>query len=200
MTASQTHQGRWQQRRRTRKDLLDAAARLLKQGQKPTLEEAASEAQVSRATAYRYFASAEALLAEAALDVSVPPPETLFARTEDDPALRVMRVDAALAETIAQNETAIRVMLARSMEQRAGSKSDLPVRQNRRSPLIQEALAPSRAEFAKGDLALLESALAVVVGTESWVVFRDVLQVSDKEAAKVRAFMVRALIDAAKKR
>lgn len=200
MTASEAHQGRWQQRRRTRKDLLEAAARLLKQGQKPTLEEAASEAQVSRATAYRYFASAEALLAEAALDVSVPPPQQLFAHAGDDAVARVMRVDAALHDTIAQNETAIRVMLARSMEQRADSKSDLPVRQNRRSPLIEEALAPARKEFAKADLTRLESALAVVVGTESWVVFRDVLQVSDKEAAKVRAFMIRALIDAAKKR
>ena len=52
-------------RRRTRKDLLEAAARLMEQGKKPTLEEIAEEALVSRATAYRYFPSVEALLNEA---------------------------------------------------------------------------------------------------------------------------------------
>ena len=54
--------GRPNQRRRTRKDLLDAATRLMRQGRKPSLEEVAEEALVSRATAYRYFASIDALL------------------------------------------------------------------------------------------------------------------------------------------
>ena len=42
---------RQNQRYRTRKDLLDAAARLLKAGRSPSLEEVAAEAKVSRATA-----------------------------------------------------------------------------------------------------------------------------------------------------
>ena len=52
--------GRPNQKTRTRKDLLQAAARLMKQGGPPTLEEVAEEALVSRATAYRYFPSVEA--------------------------------------------------------------------------------------------------------------------------------------------
>src|SRR5690606_29203736 len=59
------------QRLRTRKDLLRAAARLLAAGRTPTLEEVAAEALVSRATAYRYFPGIEALLLEAALDVAI---------------------------------------------------------------------------------------------------------------------------------
>src|SRR5690606_31279398 len=70
--------GRPNQRSRTRKDLLQAAARLVKQGRKPTVEEVAAEALVSRATAYRYFPSIEALLTEAELDVAVPPPEEVL--------------------------------------------------------------------------------------------------------------------------
>ena len=42
----------------------------MKQGRKPDLEEIAEEALVSRATAYRYFPSVEALLLEASLDVA----------------------------------------------------------------------------------------------------------------------------------
>ncbi|RYF89895.1 MAG: TetR/AcrR family transcriptional regulator, partial [Caulobacteraceae bacterium] len=55
MPDSPANIGRSNQRRRTRKDLLEAAARLMKRGAKPSLEEIAEEAMVSRATAYRYF-------------------------------------------------------------------------------------------------------------------------------------------------
>lgn len=64
--------GRPNQRVRTRKDLLQAAARLMKQGRKPSLDDVAQEALVSRATAYRYFPTIDALLLEASLDVAVP--------------------------------------------------------------------------------------------------------------------------------
>ncbi len=46
-----TAPGRDNQRRRTRKDLLAAAARLLKQGKAPDMDDVAREAMVSRATA-----------------------------------------------------------------------------------------------------------------------------------------------------
>jgi AcrR family transcriptional regulator len=44
----------------------------MKQGRKPSLEEIAEEALISRATAYRYFPRVEALLLEASLDVVTP--------------------------------------------------------------------------------------------------------------------------------
>ena len=61
-------------KRRTRKALLEAAAQLVRGGVKPSLEEVAEAALVSRATAYRYFPSVEALLREAALDMAVAEP------------------------------------------------------------------------------------------------------------------------------
>src|SRR5690606_5274731 len=64
--------GRANQLRRTRKDLLQAAARLTSQGRDPSLEEIAEEAMVSRATAYRHFPDVTALLVEAALDIETP--------------------------------------------------------------------------------------------------------------------------------
>lgn len=186
---------RTNQRKRTRKDLLQAAARLAKQGRSPSLDEIAAEALVSRATAYRYFPSVEALLAEAALDVVTPEPEVLFAgKGSDDPVARLERVDQALHEVIAANEAALRVMLANSLQHR----SDTP-RQNRRSPLIAAALAPSRRQFKPATLDMLEKALAVMIGTEAMVVFKDVLQLDDAEARKVRRWAIRALVEAARK-
>ena len=194
--------GRANQRHRTRKDLLQAASRLMKQGAKPTLEEVAEEAMVSRATAYRYFSSVDALLLEAALDVVVPDVDELFRDAPaEDPVARVERVDDALHEMINANEPQIRMMLARSLESvlAGGQDTDTPQRQNRRLPLIEAALAPTRQQFRPAALRSLAPALALIVGTEGWIAGRDVLQLDDAQCRKVKRWAIQALIEAAKK-
>lgn len=194
--------GRPNQRRRTRKDLLQAAARLLKQGLKPSLEEVAEEALVSRATAYRYFPNIDALFVEASVDVAAPEARDIFdGGSPDDPVLRMARVDAALQKMIIENEVPLRMMLAHSLEQRARGNEDgeLPVRQNRRTPLIEAALAPARKQFKPANLDTLTKALALIVGTEAMVVFQDVLQLDDAEAKTVKRWAIEALVDTAKK-
>ncbi len=188
------------QTQRTRKDLLTAASRLMKQARKPSLEEIAADALVSRATAYRYFPNVEALLAEASLDVAVPDVVDLFDTKESDPVARVQRVDDALHGVILANEAAMRLMLANSLQRGMnGADGDLPARQNRRTPLLEAALAPERKGFKAGALGTLTKALALVVGTEAMVVFKDVLRLDDAEARRVRRWAIRALVDAAKK-
>ena len=157
--------GRPNQRRRTRKDLLQAAARLIKQGRTPTLDEVAAEALVSRATAYRYFPSIEALLIEAPLDGAVPDAEDLFRdASPDDPVARLERVDTVLEEVVRANEAPLRMMLAQSMHRaiRGDAANDLPARQNRRTPLIEAALAPVRGQFKPAALKNLSRTLALV--------------------------------------
>jgi AcrR family transcriptional regulator len=195
--------GRVNQRLRTRKDLLQAAAQLLKQGRTPTLEEVAETALVSRATAYRYFPGTDALLAEAALDVVVPDIDDIFDdRPSDDPTERLCQLDAALQKMIVENDVALRMMLAHSLEQSAkgGTRnSELPVRQNRRTPLIEAALEPAEKQFTRTNLETLKSALALIVGTEGMMVFRDVLQMGDEDAQRVKCWAIKALVEAAKK-
>lgn len=198
-----TANGRQNQKERTRKDLLLAAARLARQGQTPTLEEIAKEALVSRATAYRYFPSVEALLVEAALDVVIPDTDALFADTSsDDPVARLERVDTALHDIVLANEPAMRMMLVHTLQsgmQRAEEGSDIPVRQNRRMPLIEAALAPARQEFKPATLKTLSRALALIMGTEGMVVVKDVLQLNDAEARRVKRWAIRALVQAARR-
>jgi AcrR family transcriptional regulator len=191
--------GRANQRKRTRKDLLDAAARLMRQGKRPSLEEVAEEALISRATAYRYFPSIEALLAESAIDLDIPSPTQIFDGVPaEDAAARLERVDGAFHDAVAANEAQMRIMLA-SAVQRAVTDPEAPVRQNRRSPLIEAALAPAKRQFKPRDLDMLEKALALVVGSEAMIVFKDVLGVDDAEARKVKRWAIRALVAAAKK-
>jgi AcrR family transcriptional regulator len=185
------------QRLRTRKDLLEAAARLTREGGTPSFEEIAEAALISRATAYRYFPGLDALLLEAALHVETPTPEGLFG---DDPStdalVRIERLDAALSGMVAANETPLRAMLAQTV-QRKGDP-DAPVRQNRRSPLIAAALQTSIPPFRPAELDTLSKALAVLMGIEAVVAFKDVLNLPDDEAARVRRWMIRALVEAAR--
>lgn len=194
--------GRQGQKRRTRKDLLQAAARLMNQGRKPSLEEIAEEAMVSRATAYRYFSSIEALLLEAALDVEAPEADALFSGDRSrDPVARLERVDEALHEMILANEPALRMMLVNALERsvRGEAEGGLPARQNRRSPLIEAALDPAKDQFDPAALDVLAKALALIVGTEGILVTKDVLQLEDGEARAVKRWAIRALVAAARR-
>jgi AcrR family transcriptional regulator len=187
-------------RRRTRKDLLQAAARLMAQGRKPTLEEIAEEALVSRATAYRYFPSVEALHLEAALDVAAPNPAALFSNDSPaDPVERLRRADRALNEMIRANEAPLRMMLVHSLERVVRGEVDgkMPARQNRRTPLIEAALAPLQGLVEPEAMEKLKASLALVIGTEAMLVCKDVLGLDDAAAERVRHWAIGALVEAA---
>jgi len=132
----------------------------------------------------------------------VPGPEDVFGDASPvDPVERLERVDAALHDMISANELPLRLMLASSV-QRAGideAHSDLPARQNRRTALIEAALAPARSQFTPTALKTLTKSLALIIGTESMVVLKDVLQLNEADARKVRRWAIRALVEAAKK-
>lgn len=202
------------QRYRTRKDLLEAAARLLREGRTPSVAEVADAARISRATAYRYFPSREALLAEAPLDGEQPTPESLFADDPStDPIERLDRAEAAMHRVTFANPTQYRLMLARLLaaddgaergvrdradgEASDGAGDGPPRRQNRRTALIDAALAPARDRFDRATYAKLRAVLALIFGTESMIVFRDVLRLDERTARSVKQWAIRALVNAA---
>lgn len=193
---------RHQQKQRTRQALLKAAAELMSSGERPTLEEVAARAQVSRATAYRYFPKVEVLNLEALIDVDTPDAhQVLVGASATNPVARLERIDDALHAMTVANETSLRLMLAQSLELSARGEIDtlLPARQNRRSPLIEAALAPVGDRFSPAALKHLKHALALVMGPEAMIVFKDVLRLDDDEARKVRRWAIRALVAAAER-
>jgi AcrR family transcriptional regulator len=188
---------RTNQARRTRKALLEAAARLMKAGRRPTFEEVTEEALVSRATAYRYFSGIEPLLVEAALDLAMPGPAMFDGDLSTDAAERIGRADETVQAMIRANEAALRTMLIHSLQAGLDGGGGAPLaRQNRRLPLIEAALAPLRDRLDQARFDRLARALSLVIGTESTVAFKDVLQLPDEEADKVRRWMISTLVEA----
>lgn len=186
------------QRLRTRKDLLVAAAQLLKNGRSPSMDEVAAAALVSRATAYRYFPSLDALLAEAPLEGEVPQPDALFANDPStDPEERIDRAEAALHQMVYANLPQLRRMLATSLSGNGQRDGGMPKRQNRRTPLIEAALAPARERFDAASYRRLCRALALIFGTESMIVFADILGLGERTARDVKSWAARALVRAA---
>jgi AcrR family transcriptional regulator len=189
------------QQLRTRKNLLLAAARLLKAcGRKPSMDEVAREALVSRATAYRHFPTIESLLVEAPLDDAVPTPQTVFGDDPSvDPLERIDKAESALHDMVYDNEAQLRLMLASSLYRQSSGKAKdkVPVRQNRRGALIEAALGPARDLFEDAAYDRLFKALSLIFGTESMVVFRDVVPISSEEARAVKSWAAKTLVRAA---
>ena len=109
MSISYERTGRTQQKARTRDALIATTRRLLAQGTTPTVEQAAAAAQISRATAYRYFPNQRTLLAatyphldrRSLLPTPAPP----------DPAARLAAVVDAQTQLVLELEPEVRTQL-----------------------------------------------------------------------------------------
>jgi AcrR family transcriptional regulator len=191
------------QKRRTRAALLGAARELIAEGKAPSVAEVADAAMVSRATAYRYFPTQEALLVEAPLDTAAPTVASLFGEgAPDDPEDRAALVQNALYDLARDNEAEFRLFLRASVTRslRDANRCGDPFRGARRAALLAEALAPLSGEMAPEELEHLQAALAMLVGIESLVVLRDVLGLENDEARAEGEWAVRQMVRAARSR
>jgi hypothetical protein len=93
--------------------------------------------------------------------------------------------EAAMHESVYRNESQLRIMLAHTLAAGANAqgRDGHPVRQNRRTAYIDAALSPFRGHFDEDAYQQLRRALAMIFGTESMVVFRDVVPLSERSGS-----------------
>lgn len=185
--------------RRTRRALLEAARQTIAEGGTPSVAEVAERALVSRATAYRYFPTQDALLSEAPLDVDAPTEQQLFGH--DAPASaaeRVERVRKAMYEFAVGNEREYRLFLRNWHDRwlRRTPADPAEPRGARRVELLERALEPLRRQVGRARLRRAKVALSVLIGVESMLVHRDVLGIDRAEAEAAMEWAVRVLVDA----
>jgi AcrR family transcriptional regulator len=188
MSVEMRQGGRARQRRRTRELLLDSARALVRTGAVPTVEQAAAAAGVSPATGYRYFPSQGALV-QALIEESMPVWDERPLAGDDVLA----RMDAAITAglpLLLEHETLHRAALRLSLE----PGTEPPMARGGRRRAITEVLAPARAQLDAPTLRRVEAALSIVLGVESLVALRDVLELDDREVEDVVRFTCRAIL------
>jgi AcrR family transcriptional regulator len=187
--------GRTQQKGRTRKALIEAARQLLAEGVTPTVERTADRAEVSRATAFRYFANQRGLLV--ATYPNLEEASLLGAAAEEDPLVRLDAVTEELARRILEYEQELRAHLRLSLEPAAAQSDELPLRQGRAIGWIDDALSPLRDRIPARDLRRLVLAIRATLGIEAMVWLTDVGGVSREEAVDIMRSSARTLLRSA---
>jgi AcrR family transcriptional regulator len=186
------------QKRRTRKALVEAAGRLIAEGRRPSVAEVADAADISRRTAYRYFPSAEQLSVEATLEATRQNMELSIdaGRTDEPVTDRVDRLVDALSRMTLDNEALLRQMIRFTID-RDPIAPGVPARPARRLEYVERALTPLQGELDKDELGRLTHALTVVIGIESTIVLRDICGLDSAEILRVQHWAARALVAAA---
>ena len=180
--------------------LLDTAMALIKQGGHiPSVAEIALRAQVSRATAYRYFPSRGALIS-AVMERSLGPVRSLCGDTLSGRE-RVQQLFQRTFPRFKEFEPQMRAAAQLALEQwslaRAGLLDEAPYRRGYRIGILEHALEPMAATLPPAVRERLHRALSVIYGIEPYVILKDIWGASDREVERTALWMADALIDAA---
>ena len=187
-------QGRDNQKRRTRQALIDAAIALRDEGHNPTVAQIAERAMVSRATAYRYFPSTEALISETAADRDMPPLESIW-RAGDDPVKGIGLAANALNKLLIDDEVGLHVMERSFMTVWLENEShETPLRPGRRMSYIEPIVDSLKDVLSPRARKRLKQALSIVMGTEALIAVRDISRASVEESLDAAAWAARALV------
>jgi len=184
-------------RARTRKLLLETALQLMQEGLVPSVTDVAEAAEVSRATAYRYFPT-QAALVKAAVDEALAPILTWRSDLPDAED----RIDGLLAfayPRLDEYEATLRAALLQAMGQwsrrRAGTLGDeAPIVRGNRKAVLGNALAPLKPTIAAPAFDRLRQALSLVFGTEAFVVLKDIWDLDGGQAREVALWSAHAMV------
>jgi len=170
--------------------LVTAATGLIKAGKQPTVSDAAEAADISRATAYRYFPTQEMLLAEVALFAAGGPLGS--AVDEKLPLPEAMgRLVRRVGSWAFANEQPLRTLLRLSLDPATGVR-----RPGHRRDWIANALAGARDEMDTETCKRLSRALTLLMGIDPIVVMRDIAGASREEALDTMEWTARTLVAA----
>lgn len=184
----------------TFKLLLDTAMAIISEaGHIPSVAEVAVRAKISRATAYRYFASRSALLT-AVIDASLGPVRS-FSSDHPDGRERVRELFVETFPRFKEFEPQLRAAAQLSLEQwaleKAGLLEEEPYRRGHRVRILEHALAPYARVLPGAVRDRLHKALSVVYGIEPHVILKDIWGLPDREVERIALWMADALVDAA---
>ncbi|SHE90715.1 DNA-binding transcriptional regulator, AcrR family [Arenibacter palladensis] len=167
--------GRINQKLETRHKILESAKQLVRKGIDFNLEDVANNAEISRATIYRYYPNLEILSYEVGIDIGTKTPEDIIEDLKDCSLNdMLMGIQNYYNEHAVNNENAFRKYLSAVLTSASEKK-----RGARRNRTLQLALMKSDIRpKEKKDLVHL---LAILMGIEPLIVAKDVSGLDNQE-------------------
>ena len=180
--------------------MLETAIALMQRGETPSVSAVAEAAEVSRATAYRYFPS-QAALVHAVVDEALGP---ILSWQSDaaDPRIRVANLITNSMPRISEFEATFKAALKLSLEQWAERQAgtlgtEPPFKRGHRVDLLQQAIAPLKGTLPEPQFRRLAQALSLTYGLEVLIVLKDIWGLAFDETREVALWAANALVRAA---
>lgn len=180
--------------------MLETATRLMQAGAIPSVSEVAEAAEVSRATAYRYFPS-QAALVQAVVGEALGPILSWHSRSQDAERRMASLLDTGMPR-IEKFEATFKAALKLSLDQwarrQAGTLGEEPAfARGHRRDLLADALAPLKEQMEPRAFARLMQSLSLIFGVEALVVLKDIWGLNSGETLSVAQWAARALVRSA---
>lgn len=189
-------------RARTARLMLETAVNLMQGGIVPSVSATAEAAEVSRATAYRYFPN-EAALVHAVVDEALGP--ILEWKSDSaDAAERTRNLLETSLPRIDAFEATFRAALKHALDQwaqrQAGTLGSEPAfTRGHRVELLRDAVAPLHGKVPEQTLDRLAKALSLLFGIEALVIMKDIWGMDSGEAQEVLLWAADLLVAGASK-
>lgn len=180
--------------------MLETATKLMQAGATPSVSEVAEAAEVSRATAYRYFPS-QAALVQAVVDEGLGPILT-WKSSSADPERRVAELFETAMPRIEVFEATFKAALKLSLDQwaqrQAGTLGGEPAfTRGHRVDLLKDAIAPLKGRLPPREFKRLAQALSLIFGVEVLIVLKDIWGLDSRRMMSVAQWAAGALVRAA---
>ncbi|PHI30550.1 TetR/AcrR family transcriptional regulator [Budvicia aquatica] len=196
-----------QLKKRKYKVLIQHALRMFEEGAFPSVTELALEAEVSRATAYRYFPTQSALISTVVDEILKP-----IIAWEPEQTDAEDRVDELLKFAYPQmfkHEGALRAALLLSLQQWAENRSqemnakpgvvvNEKLIRGHRKQILSLVTEPLKDRLSAELREKVIHSLSLVYGSEVFMVFKDIWQLDNDEVQSITQWMAKAILNQAK--
>lgn len=192
--------------------LIKQAMKLFEKGAFPTVTELATEAQVSRATAYRYFPTQSDLIS-AVVDESLKP-IILWQPEQTSVEERVNELLSFAYPQMFKHEGALRAALLLSLQQWAEERAsqsksetddtvDVSTKREKlvrghRKQILKQVTAPLNDELPVELVEKVNHALSIIYGSEVFMVLKDIWQLENDDVQAVTQWIAKAILNQAR--
>ncbi|WP_298246143.1 TetR/AcrR family transcriptional regulator [uncultured Christiangramia sp.] len=192
MNKQYIQKGRKTQKLKTRDKILRSTQKLLEKNKDISLEDVAKEADISRATIYRYYSSIDVLAAEAVLDLNTKSSEDLYDEVAGkDLEEAILSMQDYYNQLTIDNESGFRKYMSVVLNNDQSDK----MRGARRKKSLMMLLENKAQQMSAEDKENLANIATVLMGVEAFVVTKDMCGLNNEDSKKLLNWGLEKLLE-----